>query len=242
MSSLYPLNRRLAAEALSQLCLVTDESFVNSVVSEIQATIKANTDTLRVSASIYCLCSIQRFISNHNNDSLSELVIRVLVAACADYTQPLRTWVLYSLAIYLDMNEIVRDRSIIRWILLTVNHNMLCDGGGYNYTERVTVQLAVLRVVSGLLSVLDRGIVEAYKYEFISLFNIIDYVRVRESCDPKIWSTCSDSQVLQCCLQIYSLLFELCPSFLHIPVIIDRVRRSLVGSDLMLRCMGERRQ
>ena len=242
MSSLFPLNRRLAAEALSQLCLVTEESFVTGVIGEIQQTLKQHTDLLKESACVYCLCSIQRFISNHNNTSLSQLIIRILVSECADYTQPLRTWVLYSLAIYLNMNELVRDRSITRWILLTVNHNILCDGGGSGYTERVTVELALLRVVYGLLSVMDRGIVEAYKYDFVTLFNIIDYVSVARWSDPKIWSTCNDSQVLESCLQIYSVLFELCPSFLQIPVIVDRIRRSLIGSDMTLRCENPRRR
>lgn len=241
MSSLFPLNRRLAAEALSQLCLVTEESFVTGVIGEIQQTLKQHADLLKESACVYCLCSIQRFISNHNNTSLSQLIIRILVSECADYTQPLRTWVLYSLAIYLNMNELVRDRSITRWILLTVNHNILCDGGGSGYTERVTVELALLRVVYGLLSVMDRGIVETYKYDFVTLFNIIDYVSVARWGDPKIWSTCNDSQVLESCLQIYSVLFELCPSFLQIPVIVDRIRRSLIGSDMTLRCADTRR-
>ena len=242
MSSLFPLNRRLAAEALSQLCLVTEESFVTGVIGEIQQTLKQHADLLKESACVYCLCSIQRFINNHNNTSLSQLIIRILVSECADYTQPLRTWVLYSLAIYLNMNELVRDRSITRWILLTVNHNILCDGGGSGYTERVTVELALLRVVYGLLSVMDRGIVEAYKYDFVTLFNIIDYVSVVRWSDPKIWSTCNDSQVLESCLQIYSVLFELCPSFLQIPVIVDRIRRSLIGSDMTLRCEDTRRR
>ena len=229
MSSLFPLNRRLAAEALSQLCLVTEENFVTGVIGEIQKTLKQHTDLLKESACVYCLCSIQRFINNHNNTSLSQLIVRVLVGECANYTQPLRTWVLYSLAIFLDMNDLVRDRSVTRWILLTVNNNILCDGGGCNYTERVTVELALLRVVYGLLSVMDRAIVQTYKYDFVTLFNIIDYVRFEWWSDPKIWSTCNDSQVLESCLQIYSVLFELCPSFLQIPVIVDRIRLSLIG-------------
>lgn len=52
-----------------------------------------------------------------------------------------------------------------------------------------------------------------------------------------MWNTCNDTQVLQTCLQIYSIIFELSPSFLHIPAIIDRLRRSLVCNDTNLRCI-----
>ena len=52
-----------------------------------------------------------------------------------------------------------------------------------------------------------------------------------------MWNSTNDSQVLQCCLTVYSIIFEMNSSYLHIPAIISRVRRSMVCNDIDLRCM-----
>ena len=52
-----------------------------------------------------------------------------------------------------------------------------------------------------------------------------------------MWNSTNDSQVLQCCLTVYSIIFEMNSSYLHIPAIISRVRRSMVCNDSDLRCM-----
>lgn len=131
MGSVDAVNRRVAAEALSQLCVVVDVEFVTEVINNIQATLSAHTDERKVSAGVYCLCAIQRSIESRNGEALSNNIIHVLISECVHFSQPIRTWCLHSVSIYLQNNDVIRDPEIIRWVLMTVNHNMLCDAGGH---------------------------------------------------------------------------------------------------------------
>ena len=100
----------------------------------------------------------------------------------------------------------------------------------------MSVQLSLLHIIYAFLMELDIHIINAYKYDFITLLNIMDYVVSSSFLHTQIWNTSSNSQVLQACLRIYSILFELCPNFLHIPAIVDRIRHCLVCNDTELRC------
>ncbi len=130
MSSMEAVNRRVAAEALSQLCVVVDIEFVREVINAIQDTLTSHTDERKVSAGVFCLCAIQRSVDARNGEALSNNIIRVLISECTYFTQPIRTWCLHSVSLYLQYNDVIRDPQIIRWVLITVNHNMLCDAGG----------------------------------------------------------------------------------------------------------------
>lgn len=100
----------------------------------------------------------------------------------------------------------------------------------------MSVQLSLLHIIYAFLMELDIHIINAYKYDFITLLNIMDYVVLVPFLHVQIWNTSNDSQVLQACLRIYSILFELCPTFLHIPAIVDRIRHCLICNDTELRC------
>lgn len=176
MGSVDTVNRRLAAEALSQLCVVTDVDFVKHVIDEIQKILSDHNDDMKISASIYCLCCIQRSVDTHNGDSLGNNIIRVLVAECAQHTQPLRTWCLHSVAVYLEHNDVLRDTQIIKWILMTITSNILQDGGGDVYEKRISVQLSLLHIISSFLAEIDQSVINVFKYDFITLLNIVDYV------------------------------------------------------------------
>lgn len=178
MSSVDTVNRRLAAETLSQLCVVTDVDFITSVVAEIQSILSQHDNEMKVSASIYCLCCIQRSVDNHNGDTLGNNIIRVLITECAQRSQPLRTWCLHSVAVHLEHNDMLRDSQIIKWILMTLTSNILQDGGGSVYEERISVQLSLLHIITAFLGEVDTGIINMIKYDFITLLNIIDYVLI----------------------------------------------------------------
>ena len=128
LSSVEAVNRRVAAEALSQLCV--DVDFVNAVIASIQEALTTHTDDNKVSAGVFCLCAIQRSVDARSGEALSNNIIRVLIAECAHFSQPIRTWCLHSVSLYLEYNDVIRDPQIIRWVLMTVSHNMLCDAGG----------------------------------------------------------------------------------------------------------------
>ena len=163
MSSVNPINRRLAAEALSQLCVVTDVEFVNSVINEIQSVLSAHSDPLKVSTCVFCLCNIQRSVDCRNGEAMTDSVIHVLIAECASYEQPLRTWCLHSVA-------------IVRWLLMTVSHSILQDAGGLLYENRISVNLSLLHVIYAFLCGVDHTVLEMYKYDCVTLLNIIDFV------------------------------------------------------------------
>ena len=170
------MNRRLAAETLSQLCVVTDVDFVTSVISEIQSILTQHDNDMTVGASIYCLCCIQRSVDNHNGDTLGNNIIRVLIAECAQHCQPLRTWCLQSVAVYLQHNDILTDIQIIKWIIMTITSNILQDGGGINYQEKISVQLSLLHIIIAFLGEIDLNILNMFKYDFITLLNVVDFV------------------------------------------------------------------
>ena len=130
LSSVEAVNRRVAAEALSQLCVVVDVDFVNAVIASIQEALTTHTDDNKVSAGVFCLCAIQRSVDARSGEALSNNIIRELRAECALVSQPIRTWCLHSVSLYLEYNDVIRDPQIIRWVLMTVSHNMLCDAGG----------------------------------------------------------------------------------------------------------------
>lgn len=176
MSSVDPINRRLAAEALSQLCVVTDVEFVNSVINEIQSVLSAHSDPLKVSTCVFCLCNIQRSVDCRNGEAMTDSVIHVLIAECASYEQPLRTWCLHSVAIALQLNDVICDPQIVRWLLMTVSHSILQDAGGLLYENRISVNLSLLHVIYAFLCGVDHTVLEMYKYDCVTLLNIIDFV------------------------------------------------------------------
>ena len=176
MSSVNPINRRLAAEALSQLCVVTDVEFVNSVINEIQSVLSAHSDPLKVSTCVFCLCNIQRSVDCRNGEAMTDIVIHVLIAECASYEQPLRTWCLHSVAIALQLNDVICDPQIVRWLLMTVSHSILQDAGGLLYENRISVNLSLLHVIYAFLCGVDHTVLEMYKYDCVTLLNIIDFV------------------------------------------------------------------
>lgn len=181
MSSVDAVNRRMAAEALSQLCVATDVEFVNGVIEEIQTVLSSHQDLLKVSACVFCLCNIQRSIDSRNGEALSDSIVRVLIAECAHYEQPLRTWCLQSLAITLQLNGFVYDQQMVRWLLMTVCHSVMQDAGGMVYEERVSVNLALLHIVYAFLCEVDRNVLMLYKYDFVTLLNIIDFVGLKSA-------------------------------------------------------------
>ena len=59
---------------------------------------------------------------------------------------------------------------------MTITSNILQDGGGINYQEKISVQLSLLHIIIAFLGEIDLNILNMFKYDFITLLNVVDFV------------------------------------------------------------------
>lgn len=222
LGSAVAMNRYLAAQALAQLCCVTEQTFVEETVSCVQRGLQDERGERRASSVFFFAFLRHLFLCADVTPTFDTQAI--LVEALQDRQPLCLVWSLQALGWFLRDVQEAEKPAVNEWVVQVLEEGLMEE---VDETNSRSLQQAWVNLLFLFVSIQTPTLLEQMKEKFSLLMELLDYVSLHHRYQPQLWVQNPSTQLQQTCIKIYTALFAIAPSLPHAARAVPRIRSCL---------------